>query len=262
MQKPLSKYIDHSLLHPTMTDKDLEEGLQVALQNQTATVCIKPYYVKRAAEVLKGSGVEVCTVIGFPHGSNTTSIKVAETLECIQLGATEIDMVVNVGKVLGEDWQYVEADIKAVLDACHQNGAILKVIFENDYLETSHKIKLCEICSALKVDFVKTSTGYGYVKQSDGKFLAKGATIEDLQLMRKHSAPHVQIKAAGGIRNLKDMLAAIEAGATRIGATATVAILEGEGRREEGGGLPAGRQGRGLEIDSSQLTDNNIQGSY
>ena len=251
--KQLSKYIDHSLLHPTMTDKDLEEGLQVALQYQTATVCIKPYYVKRAAEVLKGSGVEVCTVIGFPHGSNTTAIKVAETMECIQLGATEIDMVVNVGKVLGEDWQYVEQDIKAVLDACHQNGAILKVIFENDYLETSHKIKLCEICSALKVDFVKTSTGYGYVKQSDGKFLTKGATIEDLQLMRKHSAPHVQIKAAGGIRNMKDMLAAIEAGATRIGATATVAILEGQG---------TGDVGRGLEIDSSKLKDNNTQGSY
>ena len=251
--KQLNKYIDHSLLHPTMTDKDLEEGLQVAIKYQTVTVCIKPYYVKRAAEVLKGSGVEVCTVIGFPQGSNTTSIKVAETFECIQSGATEIDMVVNVGKVLGGDWKYVEADIKAVLDACHQNGAILKVIFENDYLETSHKIKLCEICSALNVDFVKTSTGYGYVKQPDGNFLTKGATIEDLQLMRKHSAPHVQIKAAGGIRNLKDMLAAIEAGATRIGATATAAILEGQG---------TGDKGRGLAVDGSQLTDNNTQGSY
>jgi deoxyribose-phosphate aldolase len=130
----------------------------------------------------------------------------------------------------------VNADIKAVLDACHQHGAILKVIFENDYLETAHKIKLCEICSALNVDFVKTSTGYGYVKQADGKFLTKGATMEDLQLMRKHTAPHVQIKAAGGIRNLKDMLAAIDAGATRIGATATVAILEGEGGRAKGEG--------------------------
>ncbi len=234
--KPLNKYIDHSLLHPTMTDKDLEEGLQVAIKYQTATVCIKPYYIKRAAEVLKGSGVEVCTVIGFPHGSNTTSIKVAETLECIQLGATEIDMVVNVGKVLSGDWDFVSADIKAVLDACHANDAILKVIFENDYLETSQKIKLCEICSILKVDFIKTSTGYGYVKQSDGNFLTKGATIEDLKLMRKHTDPSVQIKAAGGVRNLKDMLAAIEAGATRIGATATAAILEGQGTRDEGQG--------------------------
>ena len=219
-----------------MTDKDLEEGLQVAIKYQTATVCIKPYAIKRAAEVLKDTGVDVCTVIGFPHGSNTTSIKVAETLECIQLGATEIDMVVNVGKVLGGDWDYVSADIKAVLDACHANGAILKVIFENDYLETSHKIKLCEICSILKVDFIKTSTGYGFVKQADGTFLTKGATIDDLKLMRKHADPTVQIKAAGGVRNLKDMLAAIEAGATRIGATATAAIMEGGERREEGKG--------------------------
>jgi deoxyribose-phosphate aldolase len=219
-----------------MTDKDLEEGLQVAIQYQTATVCIKPYAIKRAAEVLKGSGVDVCTVIGFPHGSNTTSIKVAETLECIQLGATEIDMVVNVGKLLGGDWEYVLADIKAVLDACHANGAILKVIFENDYLETSHKIKLCEICSILKVDFIKTSTGYGFAKQADGTLLTKGATIDDLKLMRKHADPAVQIKAAGGIRNLKDILAAIDAGATRIGATATAAILEGQGTGDEGRG--------------------------
>jgi deoxyribose-phosphate aldolase len=236
MQKPLNKYIDHSLLHPTMTDKDLEEGLQVAIKYQTATVCIKPYAIKRAAEVLKDTGVDVCTVIGFPHGSNTISIKVAETLECTQLGATEIDMVVNVGKVLGGDWEYVSADIQAVLNTCHANNAILKVIFENDYLETSHKIKLCEICSELNVDFVKTSTGYGYVKQADGTFQTKGATIDDLKLMRQHTSPHVQIKAAGGIRNLKDMLAAIEAGATRIGATATAAILEGQS-------LPAGQAG-------------------
>jgi deoxyribose-phosphate aldolase len=234
--KPLNKYIDHSLLHPTMTDKDLEESLQVAIKYQTATVCIKPYAIKRAAEVLKDTGVEVCTVIGFPHGSNSTSIKVAETLECIQLGATEIDMVVNVGKVLGGDWEYVSADIQEVLNACHANNAILKVIFENDYLETSHKIKLCEICSALKVDFIKTSTGYGFVKQADGTFLTKGATIDDLKLMRKHADPAVQIKAAGGIRNLKDMLAAIDAGATRIGATATAAIIEGQG-------LPTGQAG-------------------
>jgi deoxyribose-phosphate aldolase len=223
-----------------MTDKDLEEGLQVAIKYQTATVCIKPYAIKRAAEVLKGSGVDVCTVIGFPHGSNTTSIKVTETLECIQMGATEIDMVVNVGKVLGGDWDYASADIKEVLDACHANGAILKVIFENDYLETSHKIKLCEICSTLKVDFIKTSTGYGFVKQADGTFLTKGATIDDLKLMRKHADPAVQIKAAGGIRNLKDMLSAIDAGATRIGATATAAILEGQG-------LPTGQAGTGDE---------------
>ena len=245
MLQPLNRYIDHSLLHPTMTDQDLEEGLQVAIKYQTATVCIKPYAVKRAADVLTGTGVGVCTVIGFPHGSNTTSMKVAETVECIQLGATEIDMVVNIGKVLGGDWEYVTSDIKAVLDACRGNGAILKVIFENNFLENSHKIKLCQICSFLNVDFVKTSTGYGYVKQSDGRFLTKGATIEDLQLMRQHTAPPVQIKAAGGVRNLKDMLAAIDAGATRIGATATIAILEEQDRSSRSKYIETGNEGKG-----------------
>jgi len=227
----LAKYIDHSLLHPTMTDADLEAGIAIAKQYQTATVCIKPYYVKKTAELLKGSGVGVCTVIGFPHGSNTTDLKVIETIEACRNGATEIDMVVNIGKVLGGDWDYVEAEISEIMDACLEHNAILKVIFENDYLNQAQKIKLCEICSSLHVAFVKTSTGYGYVKQEDGKFLTKGATLEDLRLMRTHSAPEVQVKAAGGIRNLKDMLAAIEVGATRIGATATVAILhEAEGK--------------------------------
>lgn len=222
----LAKYIDHSLLHPTMTDKDLKEGLEIALKYQTATVCIKPYAVKYAAEVLKNSGVGVCTVIGFPHGSNTTDLKVIETIEACRNGATEIDMVVNVGKVLGGDWDYVEQEIEQINQTCFDHNAILKVIFENDFLNDDQKIKLCEICSKLHVAFVKTSTGYGFVKQENGMFLTKGATLQDLILMRKHSAPTVQIKAAGGIRNLKDMLAAIEVGATRIGATATVAIIE------------------------------------
>ncbi len=222
----LAKYIDHSLLHPTMTDKDLEEGLAIAKKYGTATVCIKPYAVKYAAEVLKGSGVAVCTVIGFPHGSNTTDLKVIETIEACRNGATEIDMVVNVGKVLGGEWDYVEHEIEQINNACFEHNAILKVIFENDYLNEEQKIKLCEICSKLHVAFVKTSTGYGYVKQDNGMFLTKGATLPDLILMRKHSGPEVQLKAAGGIRNLKDMLAAIEVGATRIGATATVAIIE------------------------------------
>lgn len=222
----LAKYIDHSLLHPTMTDEDLKAGLEVAIKYRTATVCIKPYAVKYAAEVLKDSGVGVCTVIGFPHGSNTTDLKVIETIEACRNGATEIDMVVNIGKVLGGDWDYVEHEIDQINHACFEHNAILKVIFENDYLQDEQKIKLCEICSKLHVAFVKTSTGYGYVKQDNGMFLTKGATLPDLILMRKYSAPSVQIKAAGGIRNLKDMLAAIEVGATRIGATATVAIIE------------------------------------
>ena len=222
----LAKYIDHSLLHPTMTDKDLEEGLAIAKKYGTATVCIKPYAVKYAVAVLKDSGVAVCTVIGFPHGSNTTDLKIIETIEACRNGATEIDMVVNLGKVLGGDWEYVEQEIEQINNACFEHNAILKVIFENDYLNDAQKIKLCEICTKLHVAFVKTSTGYGYVKQDNGMFLTKGATLNDLILMRKHSGPEVQIKAAGGIRNLKDMLAAIEVGATRIGATATVAIIE------------------------------------
>lgn len=222
----LAKYIDHSLLHPTMTDKDLQEGLEVAKKYCTATVCIKPYAVKYAAEMLKDTGIGVCTVIGFPHGSNTTDLKIIETTEACRNGATEIDMVVNVGKVLGGDWDYVEQEIEQINNTCFEHNAILKVIFENDYLNDEQKIKLCEICSTLHVAFVKTSTGYGYVKQDNGMFLTKGATLQDLILMRKHSAPSVQIKAAGGIRNLKDMLAAIEVGATRIGATATAVIIE------------------------------------
>jgi deoxyribose-phosphate aldolase len=228
----LAKYIDHSLLHPTMTDADLEAGIAIALQYKTATVCIKPYYVKKAAMLLNGSGVGVCTVIGFPHGSNTTDLKVIETIEACRNGATEIDMVVNVGKVLGGDWDYVESEIEQIQHACLEHNVILKVIFENDYLNDEHKIKLCQICSTLHVAFVKTSTGYGYVKQDNGMFQTKGATLHDLRLMRDHSAPSVQIKAAGGIRTLKDMLEAIEAGATRIGATATVSILaEQEGKQ-------------------------------
>jgi deoxyribose-phosphate aldolase len=222
----LAKYIDHSLLHPTMTDKDLDEGLAIAKKYITATVCIKPYAVKYAAEVLNGSGVAVCTVIGFPHGSNTTDLKIIETIEACRNGATEIDMVVNIGKVIGGDWEYVEQEIEQINNACFEHIATLKVIFENDYLNDEQKIKLCEICTKLHVAFVKTSTGYGYVKQENGMFVTKGATLNDLILMRKHSGPEVQIKAAGGIRNLKDMLAAIEVGATRIGATATVAIIE------------------------------------
>ena len=222
----LAKYIDHSLLHPTMTDEDLKNGLEVAKKYGTATVCIKPYAVKYAAEILKETGIGVCTVIGFPHGSNTTDLKVIETIEACRNGATEIDMVVNVGKVMSDDWDYVEQEIDQINHACFEHNAILKVIFENDYLNDQQKIKLCEICSKLHVAFVKTSTGYGYVKQDNGMFFTKGATLNDLILMRKHSAPSVQIKAAGGIRNLKDMLAAIDVGATRIGATATVAIIE------------------------------------
>jgi deoxyribose-phosphate aldolase len=225
--RALAKMIDHSLLHPTMTDKELAEGCAVAKKYEVASVCIKPYAVKEAVRWLEGSDVLVCTVVGFPHGSSTVDIKVAETIKACQEGATEIDMVVNIGKVLSEDWTYVKDEINQVHQACIKHGAILKVIFENDYLpEDKFKIRLCEICNEVGVEFVKTSTGYGFVKGSDGKYSYQGSTVEDLILMRKFSAPTVQVKAAGGVRTLDDLLKVRELGVTRIGATATIAIIE------------------------------------
>jgi len=222
----IAKMIDHSLLHPTMTDKQIIEGCELAGQYQVATVCVKPYSVSMANQILKGTGVGICSVIGFPHGNNQTAIKVKETELAISDGATEIDMVINIGKAIGEDWDYITKDIKAVNEACINNKAILKVIFENDYLQDNHIILLCEICSSLSVAFVKTSTGYGFVKQSNGFYSYKGATEHHLKLMRKHCSPNVQIKAAGGVRTLDDTLAVRSWGVTRIGATATKEIVE------------------------------------
>lgn len=222
----IAKMIDHSLLHPTMTDEELREGCKLAKEYHVASVCIKPYAVKMAAELLKGSDVLVGTVIGFPHGNSAANVKVFETEQAIKDGAVEIDMVVNIGKVLGEDWNYVYNEIKAVNDACKKGNSILKVIFENDYLtEDKFKIRLCEICSEIGVGFVKTSTGYGFVKGKDGKYSYKGATENDLKLMRKHSAPEIEVKAAGGVRTYEDTLKVRSWGVTRIGATATAAIV-------------------------------------
>ncbi len=235
----ISKMIDHSLLHPTMTEKDLVGGCKIALKYNTASVCIKPFAVKMAAELLKGSDVLVCTVIGFPHGGNNIDVKLFETQSVINDGATEIDMVVNIGKVLDQEWDYVEKEIKAINEFCLNHNAILKVIFENDYLpEDKFKIRLCELCSRAGVAFVKTSTGYGFVKQKNGDYNYKGATEHDLKLMRKHCSPSVQIKAAGGVRTLEDVLIVREWGVTRIGATATAAIMnaltrKGDENKEE-----------------------------
>lgn len=223
----LAKMIDHSLLHPTMTDQELEDGCKLALEYDVAAVCIKPYFVKETAKLLKGSTVQVCSVIGFPHGNSTIKLKILEARQACKDGATEIDMVVNCGKVLGEDWKYVRKEIKAINKECEKHGAILKVIFENDFLpEDKYKIKLCKICSKIGVAFVKTSTGYGFVKGPDGKYSYKGATEHDLKLMRKYSDQKVQIKAAGGVRTLDGLLWAKDLGCTRLGASATVAIME------------------------------------
>jgi deoxyribose-phosphate aldolase len=228
----IAKMIDHSLLHPTMTDADLTAGCELAKHYDVATVCIKPYFVKQAAELLKDSDVKVCTVVGFPHGSSTIQQKVAETRQACKDGATEIDMVVNVGKVLSEDWRYVKKEINAILKESHKHGAILKVIFENDFLPKDKlKIKLCKICSIAGVEFVKTSTGYGYNKQANGDYNYKGATEHDLLLMRKYSSDTVQIKAAGGVRTLEGLLKVMDMGVTRLGATATATIIEDAKKR-------------------------------
>lgn len=222
----IASMIDHSLLHPTMTDAELRAGCELAKKYQTASVCIKPYAVKLAAELLEGSGVLVGTVIGFPHGNSAVAVKVFETELACKDGAVEIDMVVNVGKVLGEDWDYVRDEIRAIHEACVKHGAILKVIFENDYLpQDKYKIRLCEICSEVGAEYVKTSSGYGFVKGPDGKYSYDGATDYDLKLMRKHSAPEVAVKAAGGLRTLDDILRARELGVTRVGASATETIM-------------------------------------
>ena len=222
----LSKTIDHSLLHPTLTDADIAAGLEVAKKYHTATACIKPYSIPQAKKLLAGSDVAICPVIGFPAGNSTTRVKVFEAERAAEAGGTEIDMVVNIGKVLGGDWSYVEDEIRAINQAVVGKGAILKVIFENDYLNDEHIIKLCGICSRLDVAFVKTSTGYGFVKQANGMYFYQGATVPHLKLMRHHSKPSVQIKAAGGVRTLDDLIYVMSLGVTRIGATATVTILE------------------------------------
>lgn len=236
----IAKMIDHSLLHPTMDDQVLREGIALAKKYHVASVCIKPYAVKMAAELLKGTDVLVGTVIGFPHGNSRVDVKVFETEKAIEDGAAEIDMVVNTGKVLSEDWDYVTQEIASVVAVTKRHGAVLKVIFENDFLpQDSYKIRLCEICSNLQVEFVKTSTGYGYVKQSDGSYNYRGATHHDLELMRRHSDPQVEVKAAGGVRTLEDTLKVRQLGVTRIGATATETILLAvEGK--EGGEPPEG----------------------
>jgi deoxyribose-phosphate aldolase len=211
-----AKMLDHSLLQPTLTDVDLEKGCLLARSYNVASVCIKPYAVSLAASLLAGSPVAVGTTIGFPHGGHCTSIKVAEAERALRDGAVELDMVVNIGKVVSGDWKFVSDDIRAVVEIAHDHGGLVKVIFETCFLQDGHKERLCRICGEVRADFVKTSTGYG----------EKGATDEDLRLMRRCSPPHVQVKAAGGVRTFDRLLAVRALGVTRVGATATRAILE------------------------------------
>jgi len=226
----IAKMIDHSLLNPTLTEEDLERGCAVARDYRVASACIMPYYLKRCAAILAGSGVKPSTTIGFPHGGHTTMVKVAEALQAIRDGGEELDMVINISQALSGDWSYVRSDIAAVVDVAHEQGAKVKVIFENFYLNDYQKIRLCEICGELNADWVKTSTGYA----------GGGATDADLRLMRAHSPAHVQVKAAAGVRTLDRLLEVRALGVTRAGATQTVAMLEECKRRLGLGGQTAG----------------------
>jgi deoxyribose-phosphate aldolase len=212
----LAKVIDHSLLRPELSPDEVIAGCEVAKRYHTATVCVKPCHVKLAKQVLTGSDVLVSTVIGFPHGGNTTAAKVLESNEAIDNGAVELDMVLNIGELRGGNLDYVRTDIQAVCSAAHARGAKVKVILENAYLSDEQKVSACKICEEAGADWVKTSTG----------FAPSGATLEDLRLMRSTVSPAVQVKAAGGVRTLDMLLAVIDAGCTRSGATATASILE------------------------------------
>ena len=219
----IAKMIDHSLLNPTLTRQQLIEGIQLALDYDVASVCILPYALPLCAAMLRGSRVRASSTVGFPHGGHTTEVKVAEARRALADGGEELDMVVNISAVLSGDWDYVRQDLKAVIDVTHAAGQKVKVIFENCCLNDAQKIRLCEIASELGADWVKTSTGYG----------PGGATLEDLRLMRKHAAPQVQVKAAGGVRTLDALLEVRAAGATRCGATRTAEMLD-ECRRRLG----------------------------
>jgi deoxyribose-phosphate aldolase len=220
----IAKVIDHSLLRPELTEADVFAGCELAARYHVATVCVKPCDVKLAKEALKDSDVLVSTVVGFPHGSNLTLIKVAEAQQAMNDGALELDMVLNIGRLRSGKYDYVREDIKAVCDAAHARGVMVKVIFENSYLTNEEKIIACKLSEAAGADWVKTSTG----------FASGGATLEDLRLMRANVSENVQVKAAGGVRTLPALLDVIDAGANRCGATATATILDDFRATQEG----------------------------
>ncbi len=226
--------IDHALLHPTLTDEELAFGCSLAHLYEVATVCVKPYHVDQAVKRLKASSVEVCTVIGFPHGANLSEVKKLETQRACEQGAREVDMVINLGKARSGDWEYIEEEISQVCETARQGNAKTKVIFENDYWNScepdsdgdSIKKKLCKICETVGANWVKTSTGFGYVAQADGSMATMGATEHDIALMAGNCSNKVEIKAAGGIKNFTTLLKMKDLGVTRIGTSSTRLILE------------------------------------
>jgi deoxyribose-phosphate aldolase len=221
--KQLAKTIDHSLLRPELTEADVITGCELARKYDVASVCVKPCHVRLATRLLRGSDVRVSTVIGFPHGSNCTDIKVAEAHHAICDGAVELDMVLNIGELRSGNCEYVRADIKAVVDEAHSEGILVKVILENAYLTDEQKITACHLVEEAGGDFVKTSTG----------FAPSGATLDDVRLMRQNVSPRIQVKAAGGVRSLEAALNMIDAGVTRMGATVTAAILDDFAKGQE-----------------------------
>ena len=217
--------LDHSTLQPFLTEDDIRRGAQVALKYHTASMCARPCDVPVMAELLKGSGVKVCTVIGFPHGAHETAIKVAEAELALAEGCEELDMVINIGRMIRGDEAYVREEIRQIVEKAHAAGAIVKVIIETCFLTDEQKKRACELSEEAGADFVKTSTGYG----------TKGCTIEDLRLMRAAVSPAVKVKGSGGIRDLDTVLAARAAGADRCGVSATEKIMaEAEARYAAG----------------------------
>ena len=223
-ERDIAKAIDHSLLRPELDDAFVADGCRLAAKYDVASVCVRPADVVRAASILQGSDVAVGTTIGFPHGNHLTAVKVFEAERALEQGATELDMVIQIGALKSGRDSDVEADIRAVVDVAHASGAIVKVIFENAYLTNEEKIRACHLTEAAGGDFVKTSTG----------FAPSGATLDDLRLMRANTSPHVKVKAAGGVRTLDALLAVMELGVTRIGTTATETIIQDFRARKAG----------------------------
>jgi deoxyribose-phosphate aldolase len=215
-ERDIAKTIDHSLLRPELDDAFVEEGCRLARKYDVASVCVRPVDVRRAKAILDGSDVAVGTTIGFPHGNHRTDTKVFEAQRALADGATELDMVIQIGALKSGRDADVQSDIRAVVEVAHAAGAIVKVIFENAYLTDDEKVRACHLSEAAGADFVKTSTG----------FAPSGATHDDLRLMRANTSPHIGVKAAGGVRSLDALLAVMELGVTRIGATQTEAIID------------------------------------
>ncbi len=212
----LAKMIDHALVRPDLTEEQVAAGCAIAKKYQVASVSVRPCDIDFAVRAMANSGVAVGSVSGFPHGDQNTGTKLYETRDLLRRGAKEIDMVINISKLLSRQFQYVEMELMQMAEACHKEGAILKVIFENAYLTDELKIVACRICARTEVDFVKTSTG----------FAPGGYTVEDLKLLRANLPDEIGVKAAGGVRTLEKALEVYELGCSRFGATATAAILD------------------------------------